>query len=119
MKAYKVNCTVCEYGVYVFAENVNKAKVFAHKYTSVHGYSDYCEYIDLRARRLPKLDCEYNPKEFSKQYELDWCDLEDRKIIAKHGYCFGQVLDLEHEEWGDDDCDDCEIRNECSQCKGR
>ena len=111
MKAYKVDCTVCECEVYVFAENANKAKYFAHKWTLVH-MDVPCDYINLRAYRLSRLDCEYKPKEFSKQYELDWNNLNDRKLIAKHGYCFGQVLDLEHEEW-EDYCDDCELKNEC------
>ena len=115
MKAYKVYCTVCEYGVYVFTENANKAKLLAHKYTGVHGYN-YCEFINLRAHRLPQLDCEYRPREFAKEYELDWCNLEDRRLIAKHGYCYGQVLDEEHEEWRNY-CDDCEIKNECPQGK--
>lgn len=115
MKAYRVTCNLCEYDVFVFAEDANKAKAFAQRFTYIHKDS-LCEYTNLRAYRLPKLDCEYKPKEFSKQYELDWCNLEDRKLLAKHGYCGGQVLDLEHEEW-DDYCDDCEIRNECPQCE--
>ena len=115
MKAYKVDCTACESGVFVFAESASKAKAFAHKYTDIH--CDYwCEYTHLRAYRLPKLDCEYKPKEFSKQYELDWCNLEDRRLIAKHGYCGGQVWDLQHDEWVDY-CADCELKNECPYCK--
>ena len=54
MKAYKVVCTFCDCGVYVFAE----------EYTYVHMNHHYDEYINLRAYRLPKLDCEYKPKEF-------------------------------------------------------
>lgn len=118
MKAYKVYCIFCEFSVFVFAESENKAKSFAYKNTNFHTYTT-CEYTDLRVNRLPKLDCEYNPKENEKEYELDWCNLEDRKIIAKHGYCFGQdefeedteVLYEMWEEW----CKHCEIRNECEE----
>ena len=103
MKAYMVYTDYSEGSGIIFAENRNQARMLAQ-------CTDACEdapYIDVRAKRLPKLDgmenCE--PKD---NYWLN----EDIRLILVKEYDCGCAEPGQYE-----DCDKCCAKQYCHWCE--
>lgn len=81
MKAYKIWTDDSEYSAIVYAESANKARAYAKDWVDA---VDGADYIDIRAKRMPKCDGLYNGKA-----EGDWCDMELRKVLVEEygWYC--------------------------------
>lgn len=76
MKAYKVWDAKAEenYCDVIFAESENQAKTLAVG----SGCCEWADYIDVRAKRLPKVDKLYKGKIYG-----DWYDMELRKVLVE------------------------------------
>jgi len=74
MKAWKVFDKFSDYSTIVFALTASKAKALALN-------TDTCEdsnFIDIRARRIPKAD-----KLYHGNYEIDWDNDTERLFLVK------------------------------------
>lgn len=108
MKAYYV---YLDYGYYdrwsvvVFAESAGQAKVEAMG----SGYlGDECEYIQLRAKRVPKLDDKYRGHEV-----MEWdLDMQDRIDLYE-----ADVYRCDRDYMMDYDCDICPLKDRCEEYK--
>ena len=97
LKAYSVtDRTDCSYATVVFAESAGKAKAICYQSDNFDGV----EWIDLWAKRVPKLDDAYRGRT-----EMDWCDDRDRLRM---------VRDADYECSGEVDID----KESCMQCPG-
>ena len=108
MKAYYVYYDPTEYdrwSVVVFAESAGQAKMEAMR----SGYlGDDCEYIELRAKRVPKLD-----KSFRGHTVMEWdLDMQDRIDLYEADV---YRCDAEYtEEWM---CNECQLKDRCEEYK--
>lgn len=106
MKAYLITDvdSVYDFATVVFAESRNKAKV-AGMHSDAFGGADL-GYMDINARRIPKLDKYYRGKE-----EMDWEDAEDRIAMVKDG---NFSCSYEYEV-ADCECEKCPARQWCER----
>ena len=104
MKAYLIREVngVYDYAAVVFAETRNKAKVIGMNAGPFEGSG--LDYIDVEARRIPKLDKYYRGLD-----EMDWDNNEDRIAMVKDGN-FSCSYEFEP-----DDCETCPARKWCDR----
>ena len=101
MKAYTVQYDPDPlFSTVVFAETAGKARAIAQHTDACED----CDFIDIRALRVPVLDPYYKGKP-----EMDWYDMEDRVAMVKlaNYECSREVYDPE--------CDDCPAKEWCGR----
>ena len=98
MKGWRVSTDTSEGAVIVFADNRNEAK----KMALGHDVLDDARYIDLRAKRVPKIDGMEN----CEPRDNYWLNDEIRLIMVKE-YAWACI------ETDGSECDECVARKYC------
>lgn len=77
MKAWIVSDEYDEYSTVVFAETRNQARLEALRTECCNDM----DYLSVRPMRFKEADSMYRGRR-----EMDWCDIDDRKFLARYGW---------------------------------